>query len=117
MRHLGAYSEIVASDLELGARRLRAQFAALLAITVSAALALALGCVWIIAAAWDTGARLQVIAALLGAAVLAAVAGLWYLRRASSRAPAWLSQTREEWANDRRLLEQLLSSEDERRDA
>ncbi len=114
VRHLGAYSEILASDLELGTQRLRSQFVALAAITLSAALALALGCVWIIAAAWDTQARLWSIAALLAVAIACGLGAVWYLRRTSARSSGWLAQTRAEWAHDRRLLEELLSSAGER---
>jgi len=109
LRHLGAYGDLVASDLSHSSRLVRAQVVAAAVLTLGIAFALALGCVWAIAAAWDTPARLWVIAALLLCAAVLAAAGLWRLRVLDAQGPVFLAQTAREWRKDRELLEELLA--------
>jgi len=109
LRHLGAYGDLVASDLSHSSRLVRAQVVAAAVLTLGTAFALGLGCVWAIAAAWDTPARLWVIAALLLCAAVLAAAGLWRLRVLDARRPEFLAQTAREWRKDRQLLEELLA--------
>ena len=109
LRHLGAYGDLVASDLTHSSRLVRAQVLAAAVLTLGTAFTLALGCVWAIAAAWDTPARLWVIAALLLSAVVLAAAGLWRLRVLEAQGPVFLAQTAREWRKDRQLLEELLA--------
>lgn len=108
VRHAGAYADLIVSDLEATSRVVRGQVIAASVTGVAILLAVSLGCLWIIAATWDTPARTWAIAGLLGVFVLIALAGLWRFRILDAGAPALLAQTGSEWAKDRRLLEELL---------
>jgi uncharacterized membrane protein YqjE len=109
VRHVGAYTELLASDLQLGSEDLRRQLLALTALVLGVVFTVALGCVWVIAVTWDTPLRLGVIGALTGMALLLALIGLWRLKIVRTSASPWLSQTAREWNKDRRLLEELLA--------
>ncbi len=109
VRHAGAYVDLIQSDLDLTSRVLRARVVAALAVALALQLAVALGCVWIIAAAWDTSLRVPAIASLLGLFLVITGAALWKFRALDASAPPLLAQTIREWAKDRRLLEELLA--------
>jgi uncharacterized membrane protein YqjE len=109
VRHVGAYADLLASDLHLGSAGLRRQLMALAALALGAVFAGALACVWLIALTWDTPLRLWVIGGLTGMALVLAIAGLLRLRTVRSGAAPWLSQTAREWNKDRQLLEELLA--------
>jgi uncharacterized membrane protein YqjE len=117
VRHAGAYVDLIQSDLDLSSRVLRARVIAALSVALALQLAVALGCVWIIAAAWDTSFRIPAIASLLGVFLLVAGAAWWKFRALSASAPPVLSQTISEWAKDRRLLEELLAARGPRAEA
>jgi uncharacterized membrane protein YqjE len=108
VRHAGAYADLIASDLSLSSRDVRRQLVAAATLGLGVLLASALGCVLAIAAAWDTPARLWVIAALIGAALLVVLVAALRLRRVKANAVPLLGQTAQEWDKDRRLLEELL---------
>jgi uncharacterized membrane protein YqjE len=109
VRHAGAYVDLIQSDLDLTSRVLRVRVIAALIVALALQLAVALGCVWIIAAAWDTPLRIPAIASLLGLFLVLAGAALWKFRALDTSAPPLLAQTIREWAKDRRLLEELLA--------
>ncbi len=109
VRHAGAYVDLIQSDLDLTSRVLRARVIAALIVALALQLAVTLGCVWIIAAAWDTPLRIPAIAGLLGLFLVVAGAAFWKFRTLDASAPSLLSQTIREWAKDRRLLEELLA--------
>ena len=76
---------------------------------LSAALfAVAMACLWAVAAAWDTAWRLWLIGGLGAAFGLVAVWALLTLRRLSRDARQLLSRTGVEWQKDRQLFEELL---------
>ena len=108
VRHLGAYGDLIASDLDLTSRDLRRQLVAAAVMAFGTLLAIGLACVLVIAAAWDTQARLWVIGALTAAALIVAGVALLRLRRAKAGAVPLLAQTTREWDKDRQLLEELL---------
>jgi uncharacterized membrane protein YqjE len=108
VRHAGAYADLIASDLSLSSRDVRRQLVAAATLGFGILLATALACVLAIAAAWDTPARLWVICALIGAALLVVLVAALRLRRVKADAVPLLGQTAQEWDKDRRLLEELL---------
>ncbi len=108
VRHAGAYGDLIADDigtaLDAFGRRLWVGV-----ILVSAALfAVAMACLWAVAAAWDTAWRLWLIGGLGAAFGLVAVWALLTLRRLSRDARQLLSRTGVEWQKDRQLFEELL---------
>lgn len=108
VRHLGAYADLIASDLDLTSRDLRRQLLAAAVMALGTLLAAGLVCVLVIAAVWDTQARLWVIGALTAIAFIIAAIALMRLRNVKAGAAPLLSQTTREWDKDRRLLEELL---------
>jgi uncharacterized membrane protein YqjE len=111
VRHAGAYTELILSDLEAASAALRQRLLAAAVMACALVFALLMGCVWLIAATWDTVARYWVIAGLLGLFLAIAAAAFWRLQRLTADAPGVLPQTTGEWAKDRRLLEALFERE------
>lgn len=109
VRHLGAYVDLIQSDLDTSARVLRGRVIAASILGGSLLLAVGLACVWLIAASWNTPGRLWMIAGLLGVSVIVAAISFWKVRNLDARAPPLLSQTAHEWSKDRRLLLELLA--------
>lgn len=108
VRHAGAYTDLILSDLDTASAAVRRQLVAAAVMACALVFALLMGCVWLIAATWDTAARFWVIAGLLGLFLAIAAAAFWKLKLLTADAPGVLPQTAGEWAKDRQLLEELL---------
>jgi uncharacterized membrane protein YqjE len=111
VRHAGAYTDLILSDIDATRSMLHRRLVAGTVVVGSSVLAAALGCVWIIALTWDTPARIWAIAALLVVFLAVAAVSLWKLTTLRAREPPMLSRTAREWAKDRQLLEELLARE------
>jgi uncharacterized membrane protein YqjE len=111
VRHAGAYTDLILSDLDAASAALGQRLLAAAVMAGALVFAILMGCVWLIAATWDTVARYWVIAGLLGLFLAVAAAAYWRLRLLTAGAPGVLPQTAGEWAKDRRLLEELLERE------
>jgi uncharacterized membrane protein YqjE len=111
VRHAGAYTDLILSDLEVASAALRQRLLAAAVMACALMFAILMGCVWLIAATWDTVARYWVIAGLLGLFLAIAAAAFWRLTLLTAGAPGVLPQTAGEWAKDRRLLEELFERE------
>jgi uncharacterized membrane protein YqjE len=107
LRHLCAYAELAGQDLAASRKDLATRLRATVIFSVCGALALLMGCFWVIAATWDTPHRMLAIGMMTTLfAVLALVAGLFATR--TSPQPAFAS-VRREWREDRLILEHVLS--------
>jgi uncharacterized membrane protein YqjE len=111
VRHAGAYTDLILSDLEVASAALRQRLLAAAVMACALMFAILMGCLWLIAATWDTVARYWVIAGLLGLFLAIAAAAFWRLTLLAAGAPGVLPQTAGEWAKDRRLLEELFERE------
>jgi uncharacterized membrane protein YqjE len=111
VRHAGAYTDLILSDLDAASAALGQRLVAAAVMVCALVFAILMGCVWLIAATWETVARYWVIAGLLGLFLAIAAAAFWRLRLLTAGAPGVLPQTAGEWAKDRRLLEELLERE------
>ena len=109
VRHLGAYTELLGSDLAAARRAAIDQLWAGVVLAAAGLLAAILLCLWIVALTWDTDYRSAAIASL--AAFFAAVAvGAWVrLRATGRRVPSLLDRTARAWEQDRMLLQELIS--------
>jgi hypothetical protein len=108
LRHLLAYSELLCEEAGDALRQSRRR-ALGLAVTVTAGvMALALACVWAIAASWDGPNRLLVVGVLCLSFVIVALAGAAYARGGTvpGRA-APFERLKAEWRADLRELAQL----------
>jgi uncharacterized membrane protein YqjE len=111
VRHAGAYTDLILSDLDAASAALGRRLLAAAVMACALVFAILMGCVWLIAATWETVARYWVIAGLLGLFLAIAAAAFWRLRLLTAGAPGVLPQTAGEWAKDRRLLEELFERE------
>ncbi len=108
LRHLSAYAELAGQDLVASRKDLVTRLRSTVIFSVCGVFALLMGCIWVIAATWDTPHRMLAIGMMTTLfAVLALVAGLLAIR--TSRQPAFAS-VRREWREDRLILERVLSS-------
>jgi uncharacterized membrane protein YqjE len=111
VRHANAYTDLILSDLEATSAGVRSRVVAAAVMACASVLAVMMACVWLIAATWDTAARVWVIASLLGLFLTIAAAAFWRLQLLAAAAPGVLAQTAGEWAKDRQLLEELFEKE------
>jgi len=111
VRHAGAYTDLILSDVETASRLARRRLLTVAIIAGSSMLAVLLACGWVVAAVWDTAGRNWALGGLLGLFVLSAALASIVLRSINADAPTMLSRTAREWAKDRQLLEDILESE------
>lgn len=109
VRHAGAYTDLILSDVNIGTRALRRRMAVAAILAAAILLAVATASAWAIAASWHTEAQPWVIGGLLALFVVIAAIAYWQLTVLNAAAPQVLSQTTREWAKDRELLEELLT--------
>jgi len=109
-RHFAAYLELFADEAgELGsylARRVAAVIAALLALSFT----LAMACVWILNAVWDTPWRQAGIVGLLLVFAVAAIAA--WITAVRRPVAGWtpFHRLRSEWALDEQLIVELMDA-------
>jgi uncharacterized membrane protein YqjE len=111
VRHAGAYTELILSDLDAASAAVRRRAIAASVMACASVFAVAMACVWLIAAAWDTAARNWAIGGLLGLFLVIAAAALWRFKALGAAAPGVLPQTAREWSKDRQILEELFERE------
>lgn len=110
LRHAGAYSVLIRSDLDAARVVVRRRVTALTVLCVSLLLALQVACAALLGATWNTPARVWVVGGMLAVLVACAAWGWWRLqapRTAGERAAA--SSTTRELAKDRALLGELIA--------
>jgi len=112
LRHLGAYAELAALDLERAKRDAVAGIIASVVIGVGLLFAVLMGCAAVIAVTWDTPYRLAAIAWMGGAFIAVAVIGMIYRSKIGAGQPPFLDSVRREWAQDSVILERILADED-----
>ena len=112
LRHLAAYAELASLDLARTRREIEAEFLGAAVAALCVLFAVFMGCLAVVAYAWDTPHRVSVIAGMgagfLGVAIAAAV---YRARVARAKSPLFAS-LRREWQEDRALLERLLSDQE-----
>jgi uncharacterized membrane protein YqjE len=113
MRHIGAYIDLAALDLARTQREITAQLVASAIVAICALFALLLICLGVIAYFWDTPYRIAAIAWMAGGFVVAALAAAVYRSRAARARSPMLSDVRREWQEDRVILENILSSDED----
>ncbi len=112
LRHLGAYAELAAYDLERAKRDALSGVIAWVVIGVALLFAILMGCAAVIAVTWDTPGRLAAIG-WMGAGFLAiAVAAMIYRSKSAARQAPFLDSVRREWKEDSVILERILADED-----
>jgi uncharacterized membrane protein YqjE len=114
MRHIAAYFELAALDLEQSRRDLTTNLIASAIAGIGLFLTLLMACAVVIALTWDTPHRVAAIAWMGGAFLALAVVALIYRSRVSKEQAALLASVRREWQEDVVILERILAEEQKR---
>lgn len=109
LRHLGAYVELLALELEQSQRDLTANILASLVAGVCVFFAVLMGCVVIIALTWDTPYRVPAVAWTGGGFLAAAVLALIYRSNVVKGQQPFLAGVKREWQEDVVVLENILA--------
>jgi uncharacterized membrane protein YqjE len=112
LRHFLAYVELTGEDLERTQRDVGARLFASAIVGVCAFFVILSGCLLIVAMTWDTPHRVSAILWMGGTSLVAAVIAGFYRSKIISEQSRFLGTVRREWAEDRVILERLLSSDE-----
>jgi uncharacterized membrane protein YqjE len=115
LRHIGAYLELFALDLEQSKRDLTMNILASVVAGVCVFFALLMGCVVIVALTWDTPYRVPAVAWTGGAFLAVAVLALIYRSRVMKDQQAFLTLVKREWQEDVVVLESILAEPEQPR--
>ncbi|HEY5020186.1 MAG TPA: hypothetical protein VII17_04140 [Steroidobacteraceae bacterium] len=104
-RHFVAYADLLCDEAGDAVRVLRRQLLGLVVVLVAGNVAILMGCLWVITAAWNGPYRMHAIAALCIGFVLIALGGVWYANTGTAPGePRPFQRLREEWSEDLREL-------------
>jgi uncharacterized membrane protein YqjE len=115
LRHIGAYIELVALELEQSRRDLTVNIVAAVVAGVCVFFAVLMGCVVIVALTWDTPYRVPAVAWTGGAFLVVAVVALIYRSKAIKDQPPFLAAVKREWQEDVVVLESILAEPEQPR--
>jgi uncharacterized membrane protein YqjE len=115
LRHIGAYLELLALDLEQSKRDLTMNILASVVAGVCVFFALLMGCVVIVALTWDTPYRVPAVAWTGGAFLAVAVLALIYRSKVMKDQQAFLTAVKREWQEDVVVLESILAEPEQPR--
>ena len=113
LRHIGAYVELVAFDLEQSRRHLAVNVLVSIVAGVCVFFAVLMGCVVIVALTWDTAYRVAAVAWTGGAFLTVAVLALIYRSKAIKEQKPFLDSVKREWQEDVVVLESILAEHDQ----
>ena len=111
LRHVAAYVELASLDLARAQKEITAELLALAVVAICGLFAVFMGCLVVVAYTWDTPYRLAAIAWMGGGFVVVAIAAAVYRANVARAKSQFLASVRQEWQQDRVLLERILSSD------
>jgi uncharacterized membrane protein YqjE len=111
LRHLAAYAELAGSDLAQTQRDIAASIVAFVVVAISLFFAVLMGCAAVVAATWDTPHRLMAILCMAGGFLVIAIIAMVYRANVVRAHAPFLASVRQEWQEDRVILERILSDE------
>lgn len=112
MRHLAAYAELLACDLEQAKQDAAAGIVAAVIIGVAVFFAVLMGGIAVIAVTWDTPHRLAAIAWMGGGFLAIAVVAMIYRTKTLGAQAPFLASVRREWLKDSVLVERILADDE-----
>jgi uncharacterized membrane protein YqjE len=115
LRHLGAYIELIAFDLERSRRDLVANALVSMVAGVCIFFAVLMGCVVIIALTWDTPYRVAAVAWTGGTFLTVAVIALIVRSKMMKEQRLFLASVKREWQEDVVVLENILAENEQPR--
>jgi len=113
VRHLSAYAELAEQDLAVAQSQFARRLVALGVVFAAAVFTIAMVCLAVVAATWNTPNRMLAVYILLGFFAVTLGIALSQLTAVSARADALFSSVRREWALDRVLLDRMLAQTDD----
>ncbi len=111
LRHMAAYVELAAEDLERTQVELGARLVAGAIMGLCIFFAVLSACLVVLALTWDTPSRVTAIACMGGVFVVAAIIAALYRSKLIGAQARFLATVRREWNEDRVILERILSSD------
>jgi uncharacterized membrane protein YqjE len=111
LRHVAAYVELVSLDLARAQKEITTELLALAVVAICGLFAVFMGCLVVVACTWDTPHRVAAIAWMGGGFVVIAIVAAVYRANAARAKSPFLASVRQEWQQDRILLERILSSD------
>lgn len=112
LRHLMGYVELAGEDLEQTQRDLAARLIAAAILGLCVFFLLFCGCLLVVALTWDTVHRVSAIVAMGCVFLIAAVSAATYRSNLIRLQAPFLASVREEWQEDRVILEHILTPEE-----
>lgn len=112
LRHFVAYADLASLDLARTCREITAEFLASAILAVCSLFAVLMGCLAVVALTWDTPYRVTAIAWMGGGFVVLAIGAAVYRASVVRARSPFLDSVRQEWQEDRVLLERILSSDE-----
>jgi uncharacterized membrane protein YqjE len=109
LRHIGAYVELLALELEQSRRDLTVNILASMVAGVCVFFAVLMGCVVIVALTWDTPYRVPAVAWTGGGFLAAAVLALIYRSKVLKDQQPFLASVKREWQEDAVVLENIIA--------
>jgi uncharacterized membrane protein YqjE len=109
LRHIGAYVELLALELEQSRRDVTVNILASVVAGVCVFFAVLMGCVVIVALTWDTPYRVPAVAWTGGGFLVVAVIALIYRSKVMKGQPPFLASVKREWQEDVVVLENILA--------
>jgi uncharacterized membrane protein YqjE len=111
LRHVAAYVELASLDLARAQKEITTELLALAVVAICGLFAVFMGCLVVVAYTWNTPYRVAAIAWMGGGFVVVAIAAAVYRASAARAKSQLLASVRQEWQQDRVLLERILSSD------
>jgi uncharacterized membrane protein YqjE len=111
LRHVAAYVELMSLDLARAQKEITTELLALAVVAICGLFAVFMGCLVVVAYTWDTPYRVAAIAWMGGGFLVVAIAAAAYRANAARAKSQFLASVRQEWQQDRVLLERILSSD------
>jgi uncharacterized membrane protein YqjE len=112
LRHLAAYVDLASLDVARMCREIATEFLASTILAVCSLFAVLMGCLAVVALTWDTPYRVTAIAWMGGGFLLLAIGAAVYRASVVRARSPFLDSLRQEWQEDRVLLERILSSDE-----
>jgi uncharacterized membrane protein YqjE len=111
LRHLAGYVELAGYDLKQTQHEVAASLVAFVVVAVCLFFAVLMGCVAVVAVTWDTPHRLTAIVWMAGGFLGIAVIAVLYRSSLVRGQKPFLASLRQEWQEDRVILERILSDD------
>jgi uncharacterized membrane protein YqjE len=111
LRHVAGYFELAHYDLKQTQREITTGLVVFVVVVVCSFFAILMGCVAVVAVTWDTPHRLTAILCLAGGFLGLAIVAMIYRSKVMREQEPFLGSVRQEWQEDRVILERILSDE------